>query len=767
MKPRVLRSPHVERLTARVRALDGPLVQLWAWPGAGQQSVLDALTEDARFGQPLSLDDLGDETALARAVDAAFESGARWLVLPAMPSLPSAVAESAGAIARRLAPGQRLVFSAPRRQPPGPLTCSYLLPEEFLLVPDELRELWSAVTGAEPGEDFVANLLAATDGWYRPLRLAAEAASAAGSVDATALVTAPAVASFLRYEVLALFDGDERELLLSVAAGSGLGEELWRGVLEADDERRRRALVDDWGLVRGAAGDLRLPTLLHDFLARERAARWSVERRSVLAARLASAELALGHPVRALEQLAAAGRHDEEDRLLAERWPELLAAAPLSLLSRLFETRQPTSGDDPRPAPGLVAALSEALLWRREQAIAALRRLPAGAGAELAAAYRVSADLLAGAVPPAAEVAALPPTLRPLVVLCELAAEGAEAGAEVPEEAAEAAARLLPAMARVAAPPPSPRHRDQTQATPLQALFSRALLDLLRRRPALAAELAGRGGVPAPWRRWLSALAPAELASESTGYAVTLFGTPAVRLRRPSGRTQDVTFPLKRAFLVFAYLATSPGFEATRDELVDAVWHDEGEEAVGKNFHPTLSYLRRAMAGAAGSAPPLLHRQGAYRLNPRLVWTVDVVEFERRAQEGSRRLREGQPERALEMWQDAWGLYAGPLLAGWDAPWISERRQALTRAHLELLYSLGEVCERLGRLTDAMDAYRAVVLEDPLQERVHLALMRIYARQKRRDLVRRQYEKLAAVLTEELGVEPLAETTEAFHRLMA
>ena len=41
-----------------------------------------------------------------------------------------------------------------------------------------------------------------------------------------------------------------------------------------------------------------------------------------------------------------------------------------------------------------------------------------------------------------------------------------------------------------------------------------------------------------------------------------------------------------------------------------------------------------------------------------------------------------------------------------------------------------------------MDAYRTVLVEDPLQERIHLAVMRLYAAQGRRDLVRRQYDNL-------------------------
>jgi DNA-binding SARP family transcriptional activator len=86
--------------------------------------------------------------------------------------------------------------------------------------------------------------------------------------------------------------------------------------------------------------------------------------------------------------------------------------------------------------------------------------------------------------------------------------------------------------------------------------------------------------------------------------------------------------------------------------------------------------------------------------------------------------------------------------------------------YLDLLRDLGDLYVKLGRLGEAMDAYRAVLVEDPLQERIHVAVMRLYAEQGRRDLVRRQYDKLCSMLLEELGVEPLPQTTREYHQLM-
>lgn len=797
MKPSAFRPPHVGRLVARVRALDGPLVQLWAWPGAGQQAVLDALVDDARFGQPLSLEDLSDAASAERAAGAAFDTGARWLVLPAVSSPPAGWLETVAALARHLGPGRRLVFSSPRRHPQEPLACSYLFPQELLLDREEIADLWREIVDTPPGPQLVARLAALTDGWYRPLRLVAEAAAAAGgSLEPESLLDLPPIASFLRHEVVGELEADEQELLVRLSAGGRLGPELWRGLLSEEEEQTRRRLVEVRGLGLEDGGSLRLPYLLRWFLARERRERWTTARGRELASRLAAAELGLGRPVAALEHLVEAGEPKGVDRLFADHWAALLTSASLGLLGRMFERLEGLGS----PELDLARAFVDGLLWQREvAALAELERLAGtgdGASGAVAAAGDEGIDPASATEPPppqaittAARLAAAalslqaglpggatdrawtdaPAELRPLVRLVE-AADRLAAARDAPDGGADrAAAALIPALERVPASAGGVRDRGRLRGDPpVKALFDRGLLRLLDEHPELEPALSGRADLPDGWRRWLAALPPAALAREASGYLVTLLGKPAVRLR-PEGRAPvDLVFPLERAFLVFAYLATSPGFEASRDELVEAIWAEEDEDTVEKNFHPTLSYLRRALSPVEPDRAdrPLLLRRGVYRLNSRLSWNVDAVDLVRWTEEGHRRLRDGQPEQALVVWSEAWRLYTGPLLAGFDAPWIGERREALGRVYVEMLRSFGDTAERLGRLTEAMDAYRSALIEDPLQEPVHLALMRIYARQGRRDHVRRQYERLAAQLREELNVEPMPETVDTYHRLM-
>jgi DNA-binding SARP family transcriptional activator len=251
-------------------------------------------------------------------------------------------------------------------------------------------------------------------------------------------------------------------------------------------------------------------------------------------------------------------------------------------------------------------------------------------------------------------------------------------------------------------------------------------------------------------------------------YRVRLFGGPTVRQLTADGE-REVGWKLRRSFQVLAFLASSPDLQAGREELEEAVWPSDGERTIDRNFHPTLSHLRRALERQrGGSVPqPLLFRAGIYRLNPEIEWHIDLQDFNRLVVEGRELIARREDGAAADCWQGAWKLYRGPFLQGYYQAWVMSRREACQQAYVELLRDLGDLSMRLERSEDALDSYRAVLLEDPLQERTHLAVMRLYAAQGRRDLVRRQYERLCTFLLDELGVEPLPETVQEYHRLMS
>ncbi len=267
-------------------------------------------------------------------------------------------------------------------------------------------------------------------------------------------------------------------------------------------------------------------------------------------------------------------------------------------------------------------------------------------------------------------------------------------------------------------------------------------------------------------------------------FRLHLLGQAMVRRIEAQGDESELTWRLRRAFQSVAYLALAPDRRATKEQLVDALWRDAGPEAIAKNFHPTLSEARRTL----GHRQAFVYNQGLYSLNPELGWWIDRDRFRELIEQG-RRLSEpfrwrasgateqgpggGQAKpsasdltRALDAWVGAWRLYRGELLSGVEAAWLRTHRAVLYREYTELLRSIGGLCVRLGRLTEALDAYRSLLLEEPYEERVHVAVMELYARQGRRDLVRRQFVRMQELLIQELNVEPVEETRERYHQLM-
>ena len=132
---------------------------------------------------------------------------------------------------------------------------------------------------------------------------------------------------------------------------------------------------------------------------------------------------------------------------------------------------------------------------------------------------------------------------------------------------------------------------------------------------------------------------------------------------------------------MLAFLASSPGLQAGREELIEAVWPTEGERTIERNFHPTLSHLRRALEGGnrgKDRPAPLLFRNGVYRLNPEVGWEIDILELSRLADEGKELAGRGESEAAAETWQRAWKLYRGPFLQGYYEGWVASRRESAT-----------------------------------------------------------------------------------------
>ena len=213
----------------------------------------------------------------------------------------------------------------------------------------------------------------------------------------------------------------------------------------------------------------------------------------------------------------------------------------------------------------------------------------------------------------------------------------------------------------------------------------------------------------------------------------------------------------RKAVALLSYLAVRAGPQS-RDLLVDLLWPDADPDRGRAALRRTLSTLRSAL----GQRWVTVTRTAVVLdADPD---AVDVGRF-RGLVAGA-----GDGAGAIEPLSTAVALHRDDLLAGfglrdsvrfddWQRDAAGELRAELERALDRLVSAL----EAAGRADEAIPHARRRLTLDPLQEPAHRALMRLYAASGRRAEALSQYRDCVRVLDRELGVRPLAETTELYN----
>ena len=194
-----------------------------------------------------------------------------------------------------------------------------------------------------------------------------------------------------------------------------------------------------------------------------------------------------------------------------------------------------------------------------------------------------------------------------------------------------------------------------------------------------------------------------------------------------------------------------------RDELAAMFWPESDDESARSALRRTLSVLRtalgdrwlrvdRATAALAG------HGDG--------VW-VDLAALEAWA-------TAGDPSSLAQ----AAALARGPFLAGFSLrdsadfdDWRATRAVTVERRVVDVLERLVTAAEAGGDPAAAVAAATRLVELDPLDEPARRRLMAALARSGDRAGAIRQYRTTVAMLERELGVAPLAETTELYEAI--
>src|SRR3954454_18404231 len=219
---------------------------------------------------------------------------------------------------------------------------------------------------------------------------------------------------------------------------------------------------------------------------------------------------------------------------------------------------------------------------------------------------------------------------------------------------------------------------------------------------------------------------------------------------------------LRRGKSLVKLLALAPERHLHREQIAETLWPDRDPGSAANNLRQVIFVARRALDAADdGGSGYLTLRDDVLALGDEHPVEIDVDEFEAAADAA-------REQRTIEACRAALDLYAGDLLPeDRYEEWASARRATLRESHLALLLELAELYAQAGDDPAAVDVLQRAVLEDPLHEPAHRALMRQFAAGGRQQQALEQYQQLRRALRRELAADPDPETRALYREILA
>lgn len=213
---------------------------------------------------------------------------------------------------------------------------------------------------------------------------------------------------------------------------------------------------------------------------------------------------------------------------------------------------------------------------------------------------------------------------------------------------------------------------------------------------------------------------------------------------------------------LLAYLAVESDRPHRRQSLAGLLWPEQPEQTARSNLRYALANLRRVIGDRTADPPFLAISRQTLQFNPHPNVWFDVAAFTQ-----SLLSVEGlSGPKIVERLEQAVALYRAPFLEGFfvknSVPfeeWLLFKREQLAHQATSALRQLTDIYEERGDYETAQGYAQQLLHFEPWQEEMHQTLMRLLARSGQRGAALAQYRTCCRILAEELGVEPMPETT--------
>ncbi|MFE5814133.1 BTAD domain-containing putative transcriptional regulator [Streptomyces sp. NPDC056479] len=201
---------------------------------------------------------------------------------------------------------------------------------------------------------------------------------------------------------------------------------------------------------------------------------------------------------------------------------------------------------------------------------------------------------------------------------------------------------------------------------------------------------------------------------------------------------------------VLATLLLEPGRMVPVSRLVESVWDDTPPPTAAHQVRKAVAHLRRRVPD--GNDVIITDGPG-YRASVDDT-QLDLIEFGTHLGTAGRAVSEGRTTDAVTALRRAVALWRGPVLSGIGgsvieaaATALEERRLTAAEQLLELRLGLGEAAELVVDLRD-------LIVQHPLRETLRGHLMLALYRSGRQAEALEEYQRVRALLADELGIDP-------------
>lgn len=219
---------------------------------------------------------------------------------------------------------------------------------------------------------------------------------------------------------------------------------------------------------------------------------------------------------------------------------------------------------------------------------------------------------------------------------------------------------------------------------------------------------------------------------------------------------------------LLAYLLLYRRRTHSRDVLANLFWGDHPQERARNCLNTAIWRLRRILEpeGIQPGTYLISTSTGEVGFNATSNFWLDVAAFEEDINPNLSCPIQDASSSQIESLIQIIKLYTSDLLEGHYSDWILCERERLRIGYLDGLYRLMCHFYAVNDFPKTLIYGRQILNCDPLREDVHRQIMRAYMKNGQRALAVKQYNHCCEMLTNELGITPMAETQQLFKQIL-